>query len=132
MKRSLQLNPDNKPATWGQIEYWRDAQEVAPIQTSLGYFHADNLSVEIRMKGSIEQFDNLPTLNADNTLTWKQPGQIFTPLTKAQLQQAYNEIKLNGAVRSSMLHLKAVQFIQSSPVPTPNQLSSIDFWLPPT
>ena len=125
-----QLDPKNQPATWEQIEYWRDVQEVAPIQTSLGYFHADNLSVEIRMKGSIEQFDNLPTLNPDGTLTWKQPGQMYVPLTKVQLQQAYNEIKLNGAVRSSLLHLKASQFRQMNPSPTPNQLASINFWLP--
>jgi len=130
LKRSLQLNPDNRPATWDQIEYWRDAQEVSPIQTSLGYFHADNLSVEIRMKGSIEQFDNLPTLNTDGTLTWKQPGQVYVFLTQAELQQAYNEIKLNGAVRSSLLHLKASQFRQMNPSPTPNQLASINFWLP--
>ena len=117
------------PATWAQIEYWRDFQEVAPIETSLGYFHADNLSVEIRMKGSIEQFDSLPTLNPDGTLTWKQPGQIYVTLTQAELQQAYNEIKLNGAVRSATLHVKAAMFRQMITPPTPAQMSALAFWM---
>ena len=129
MKRSLQLNENNRPATWGQIEHWRDVQEVAPLQTSLGYFHADNLSVEIRMKGSIEQFDNLPTLNSDGTLTWKQPEQVYVFLTQAELQQAYNEIKLNGAVRSATLHVKAAMFRQMPTPPTPSELSSLSFWM---
>jgi len=132
LKRSLQLNENNRPASWEQIKQWRDTHELSPVTTTVGTFHADNLSVEQRMKGAIEQFDSLPTLNPDGTLTWKQPGQVYVSLTQAELQQAYNEIKLNGAVRSSLLHLKAAQFIQSSPVPTPSQLSNIDFWLPPT
>jgi len=130
LKRYLQINPDNRPATWEQIQQWRDTHESAPIQTSLGLFHADNLSVEIRMKGSIEQFENLPTLNSDGTLTWKQPGQVYIALTKAQLQTAYSEIKLNGAIRSSKLHVKASQFRQSVPMPTPAQISDINFWIP--
>ena len=129
MKRSLQLNPDNRPASWEQIEHWRDAHEVSPIQTSLGYFHADNLSVENRMKGAIEEFDSLPTLNADNTLTWKQPNQVYVALTQAELQQAYGEVKHGVAVRSALLHVKATQFRQMTPTPTPNQLADFSFWI---
>lgn len=129
MKRSLQLNPDYRPATWEQIEYWRDAHEVCPIQTALGWFHADPHSVENRMKGAIEQFDFLPMLNSDDTLTWKQPEQVRVPLTKAQLQQAYDEIKLNAAVRSSILHFRAEQFNMMDPKPTPAQLADLAFWL---
>ena len=129
MKLSLQLNPDNRPATWEQIEHWRDIHERAPIETSLGWFHGDTLSVSERMAGSIESFESLPTLNTDGTLTWKQPGQVTVDLTKPQLIQAYNEVKTNRAIRSSQLHVQAQYFYQSDPIPTVNQLKSINFWL---
>jgi len=120
---------DETPASWEQIEYWRDAHEVSPIQTSLGYFHADNLSVENRMKGAIEEFDSLPTLNPDNTLTWKQPNQVYVALTQAELQQAYGEVKHGVAVRSALLHVKAAQFRQMATPPTPAQLADFLFWI---
>ena len=129
MKRSLQLNPDNRPATWEQIEYWRGTHEMAPVETSLGWFHADPLSVSERMKGSIEQFDVLPTLNIDGTLTWKQPGGIYTSLTKAELITAYNEVKTRRAIRASLLHVRAAEFNQMNPTPTVNQLKDLSFWL---
>ena len=129
MKRSLQLNPDNRPATWKQIEYWRDIHEASPVNTSFGEFHADALSITERMAGSIEQFDSLPTLNPDGTLRWKQPGQTYVDLTKSELEQVYNEVKTNRAIRGALLHVKAEQFRQQATPPTPAQLADLSFWL---
>ncbi len=121
-------NKNEEPATWAQIEHWRNTHEMAPVETSQGWFHADPLSISERMGGSIEQFESLPTLNADGTLTWKQPGQTYVDLTKAQLIQAYDEIKTNRAVRSSLLRVQASVFYQMNPSPSVNQLKDMTFW----
>jgi hypothetical protein len=115
-------------ATWVQIEYWRDIHEVSPIETSLGWFHADPHSLENRMLGAITQFNSLETLNADGTLTWKQAWQQYRNMTQAELQQAYDEIKPGVAIRSGHLHVKAAVFEAVLPTPTITQLKDISFW----
>lgn len=127
MKRSLQLNPDHRPATWKQIRDWRDAHEVAPVATSFGTFDCDERS-DARMSGSIEQFDNLPTL-VGGKLTWKRADNSYIALTKAELQQVYAEVKANRAARGAVLHVKAEQFRQMATPPTPAQLADLSFWL---
>lgn len=127
MKRSLQLNPDHRPATWKQIRDWRDVHEVAPVATSFGVFDCDERS-DARMAGSIEQFDNLPTLQAGK-LTWKRADNSYIALTKAELEQVYVEVKTNRAARGAVLHVKAEQFRQMNPAPTPAQLADISFWI---
>ncbi|MDP4546482.1 DUF4376 domain-containing protein [Marinobacter sp. MDS2] len=127
MKRSLQLNPDNRPATWEQIKRWRDTHEIAPVATSFGVFDCDERS-DARMAGSIEQFDNLPTLQ-EGKLTWKRADNTYVALTKAELEQVYAEVKTNRAARGAVLHVKAEQFWQTNPAPTPAQLSDLSFWL---
>lgn len=127
MKRSLQLNPDNRPATWAQIKQWRDAHEIAPVGTSFGVFDCDERS-DARMIGSIELFDSLPTVQAGK-LTWKRGDNSFIQLTKAELEQVYAEVKLNRAERGAVLHVRAEQFKQMDPAPTPAQLSDLNFWL---
>jgi len=114
---------------WAQIKHWRDTHELSPVTTTVGTFHADNLSVEQRMKGAIEQFDDLPTLNADGTLTWKCPGPVYHNFTQAQLQTGYTELKHLAALRSAVLHVKASMFQQMATPPTPAQLSNINFWI---
>ena len=69
MKRSLQINPDNRPASAEQIKDWRDKHESSPVEVTLGSFDCDPLSV-LRMSDAIAQFDMLPTLNPDDTLNW--------------------------------------------------------------
>lgn len=128
MKRSLQLNPDNKPATWAQIRDWRDTHEIAPVTTSFGTFDSDERS-DARLSGSIELFDNLPTLDQDNKLTWKRADNSFIKLTKTELQTVYTELKINRAARGAILHVKAEMFRQMNPTPTPAQLSDLAFWL---
>lgn len=127
MKRSLQLNPDNRPASWEQIKHWRDTHETAPVTTSFGVFDCDERS-DARMAGSIELFDSLPTLQ-EGKLTWKRADNTFIQLTKVELEQVYAEVKTNRAARGAILHVKAEQFRQISPAPTPAQLADLSFWL---
>ncbi|WP_417518719.1 DUF4376 domain-containing protein [Marinobacter sp.] len=127
MKRSLQLNPDNRPANWAQIKHWRDTLEIAPIHTGFGVFDCDERS-DARMAGSLEQFDNLPTLQ-DGKLTWRRADNTYIALTKAELAQVYADVKANRAARGAVLHVKAEQFRQMDPAPTPAQLSDLAFWL---
>jgi hypothetical protein len=127
LKRSFQLNPDNRPATWAQIKHWRDTHETAPVDTTFGNFDCDERS-DARMSGSIELFDNLPTVQAGK-LTWKRGDNSFIQLTKAELEQVYAEVKLNRAARGALLHVKAEQFKQMDPTPTPAQLSDLSYWL---
>lgn len=127
MKRSLQLNPDNRPATWEQIKHWRDVHETSPVATSFGVFDCDERS-DARMAGSIEQFDNLPTLQGGK-LTWKLADNSYLPLTKAELEQVYAEVRTNRAARGAVLHVKAEVFRQMDPAPTPAELANLSFWM---
>ena len=127
MKRTLLINPDNRPATASQIKHWRDTHEVAPIATASGEFDCDPRS-DARMSGSIEQFETLPTLQTGK-LTWKRADNSFIPLTKAELQQVYAEIKTARATRGALLHVKASMFQQMATPPTPAQLADLSFWL---
>lgn len=127
MKRSLQLNPDNRPATWEQIKHWRDTHEIAPVETSFGVFDCDERS-DARMSGSIEQFDNLPTLQ-NGKLTWKRADNSYTQVTKAELELVYAEVRAVRASRGAVLHVQAEQFRFMDPAPTPKQLSDLSFWL---
>jgi hypothetical protein len=127
LKRSLQFNPDNRPATWEQIKHWRDTHEIAPVDTAFGVFDCDERS-DARMAGSIELFDNLPTLQAGK-LTWKRADNSYIALTKAELQQVYAEVKANRAARGAVLHVKAEQFRQMATPPTPARLADLSYWL---
>jgi hypothetical protein len=127
LKRLLQLNSDNRPATWAQIKHWRDTHETAPVDTTFGNFDCDERS-DARMAGSIELFDSLPTLQ-EGKLTWKRADNTFIQLTKVELEQVYAEVKTNRAARGAILHVKAEQFRQMSPAPTPAQLADLSFWL---
>ena len=127
MKRSLQLNPDNQPATWEQIRNLRDQNELAPVNTSFGIFDCDERS-DARMQEAMEQFHNLPTV-VDGVLQWKRADNTFIGLTLTQLQEVQAEIKTARAVRAAQLHAKAEAFNQQDPRPTPAQLQSLDFWL---
>jgi len=128
LKRSLHLNPDNWPATWIQIRDWREKHKRAPVDTSMGSFDADE-AADQNFQGMVEQFDNLPTLQAGK-LTWKRADNSFIPLTKAELQQVYAEIKTARATRGALLHVQAEVFNQMPVKPTPAQLADLSFWLP--
>ena len=128
MKRSLQLNPHNRPATWDQIKYWRDTHEQAPVTTTLGTFDADSIS-RIRLSGALSEFDTLPTLDSQQRLTWKLADNTLKPLTKGQLQQVWTEVQKNQTDRGARLFVKAQAFAGMATPPTYNQLSDINFWL---
>lgn len=128
MKRTLQLNPDNRPATWVQIRDWRETHKRAPVTTSMGVFDADEIA-DLNFQGMIEQFDHLPTLDEQNRLTWKRADNSYYPLTKTELQQVYNEVKTNRAIRGALIHVQAEVFNTMDPKPTVKQLSDMGFWL---
>jgi hypothetical protein len=127
LKRSLQLNPDNRPATWAQIKHWRDTHETAPVTTSLGVFDCDERS-DARMAQAIEAFNSLPTVS-NGLLSWKRADNTWVDLSLDDLQTAYREVKVARAYRAAWLHQKAEVFRQRDPAPTPAELSSIDYWL---
>lgn len=116
------------PAVWNDVKYWRDVHETAPVTTAFGTFDCDERS-DARMAGSIEQFDNLPTLDANGKLTWKLADNSYLPVTKAELEQIYAEVRTARASRGAVLHQKAELFMQMDPVPTPTQLAELSYWL---
>ena len=127
MKRSFQLNPDNRPATWAQIKHWRDTHETAPVNTSFGLFDADERS-DSRMRQAIELFDSLPTVT-DGLLTWKRADNTLVDLSLPELQQVYQEVRIGRASRAALLHRQAEVFRQQANPPTPAELSRLETWL---
>lgn len=113
MKRTLQLNPDNRPATWEQIKECRDAFEQTPLTTTYGTFDADEKSMK-RMELALESFGSLPTLQAGR-LTWKLADNSLLPLTEMELQDVYSQIKTGIATRAALLHVQAEIFAASPP-----------------
>ena len=128
MKRSLQLNPDNKPCEKREIKEWRDIHEVSPVNTSFGMFDADPKSDQ-RMDRSIRRWDDLQTLDENGKLHWKLADNSFLPMTKAELEQVYIEIDIARAARASILHYKAAVFEQQDPLPLLKEVKDIAFWL---
>lgn len=129
MKRSLQLNPDHRPATWDQIRDWRDAHEVAPVSTTYGVFDCNQLA-DRRLEQAIKSFDILPVIQ-NGKMTWKTADNVLTPLTKVELQAVYDQVQANRAIRASVLHYKATEFAALDPRPTVAQLKDLNFWLAP-
>jgi len=128
LKRSLKLNPNNKPAAAAQIKAWRDKHEASPVATTLGSFDCDILS-EKRMQDAVDEFHNLTTRNSDGTLNWVRGDNSVVALTQPELQSIITEAVKKRAVRSALLHVKAFMFKAQEVKPTPTQLADIDFWL---
>jgi len=128
LKRSLQINPANKPGTWSDIRYWREHHKRSPTIVAQGVFDIDEAASE-NFKGMIEEFDSLPTLNAESKLTWKRADNSYIALSKSELAAVYSELKTARAVRGAVLHVKAEQFRFMPTIPTPAQLSDISFWM---
>ncbi|WP_289100948.1 DUF4376 domain-containing protein [uncultured Marinobacter sp.] len=128
MKRSLQLNPDNRPATWAQVRDWRDTHEVAPVETSQGTFDCDDRS-DKRLYEQLGMFDYLDTLNPDGTLSWKRADNTWVALSKQQLADLYQEIRINRAKRAGVLHVKAAEFEALEVKPLVKELQVLNFWL---
>lgn len=127
MKRSLQLNPDNQPATWTQIRDARDAHELSPVATTYGTFDADE-KAEYRLTQAIDTFGSLPTVQ-NGKLGWKLADNTHVQLSLAELQDVYQQLQTNRAIRAAVLHARAEQFRVADPAPTPAQLKQLDFWL---
>jgi len=128
LKRTLQLNPANKPSAWTDIKHWREAHKRAPVVTVSGTFDADDQSDKNFIE-MIETFTSLTTLDTDERLTWKRADNSYIALSKPELEAVYSELRRERAVRGAILHVKAEQFNAMSPTPTPAQLSDITFWM---
>lgn len=94
-------------ATWGKIKKQRNQLEQAPIAIYAGTFDVDDLSMK-RMGMAIENFEVLPTL-IDNKLTWKLADNSTIDVTKEELQNIYDLLNVQLAVRAAHLHKKAAQ-----------------------
>lgn len=127
MKRSLQLNPDHRPAIWEQIRSIRDAHELSPVTTTYGTFDADE-KAEYRLTQAIDTFGSLPTLQ-NGKLGWKLADNTLVQLSHSELSDVYQQLRNNRAIRAAVLHAKAEQFRVADPAPTPAQLKQLDFWL---
>ena len=128
MKRSLQLNPDNRPATWQQVREWRDIHEVSPVDTQFGVFDCGPMA-DKRLYEQLDLFDYLSTLNENGTLSWKRADNSWIDLTKAELATVYHEIRVNRAQRAGLLHIKAAEYATMEVKPTVKKLKSLENWL---
>ena len=128
MKLSLQINPDNQPASEEQIKEWRDFHEVSPVNTTYGLFDSDQKSDE-RMARSIRNWQHLQTLNEQGELLWKRGDNSILPVTQLMLEQIYGEVDIARTARASVLHYKAAVFAAQDPRPTVKQLKDINFWM---
>jgi len=128
LKRSLQLNPDNRPATWQQVREWRDIHEVSPVDSQFGVFDCGPMA-DKRLYEQLDLFDYLTTLNEDGTLSWKRADNTWVNLTKADLATLYHEIRVNRAKRAGLLHIKAAAYEAMETKPTVVDLKSLSYWL---
>ena len=117
-----------KKVTSNDITHWRDTHEVSPVNTTYGIFDAGQLSDE-RMARSIRNWSVLETLDADGKLAWTMANNTYNPLTKAELQDAYDQIDEGRAARSSLLHLKAAIMGQQDPLPLLRDIKDINYWI---
>ena len=117
-----------KPVTHKDLKHWRNVHEVSPVSTNYGTFDADQTSDE-RMARSIRNWDVLNTLDAEGKLAWKMADNTYNPLTKAELQDAYDQIDAGRASRSSLLHLKAAIMGQQEYLPLLRDIKDINYWL---
>lgn len=101
MKRSLQINPLNKAATWEVIKAKREELKRIPITTSIGTIDVDNVSFQnITVAiGAFAALENPQT----NTITWKMADNSFVNVTQAELQEVVTAV----AVRANTIHTKA-------------------------
>ena len=117
-----------KKVTSNDITHWRDTHEVSPVNTTYGIFDAGQLSDE-RMARSIRNWSVLETLDADGKLAWTMANNTYNPLTKAELQDAYDQIDEGRAARSSLLHLRAAIMGQQDPLPLLRDIKDINYWI---
>jgi hypothetical protein len=115
-KRSLQLNPLLKAATWEDIKAKRNELEQSPISTPYGVFDADRDSV-IRIGEALSSFHGLPTL-VDGTLGWKRADNIVVMLSFVELL----------AVRQAITNRAAILFAQAEVLKAggPYQVKDLD------
>lgn len=106
MKRSLQLNPLNKVATWEQIKAKRNEIELMPITLDDGRVFDYDKDAMDRFDRAIESFDSLPTL-ADGKLGWKLYDNTIEYLAKADLTAVRDELKAKQAIRAAVVFSQA-------------------------
>ena len=127
MKRILQLDPAKAPATWDEIKAIRDSLEQAPLEACGYVFDVDPISLK-RIEMAIEQFDELPTLDAQGRLTWKLADNSLVPVTKTELQTVYQALRRGLALRAAALHVVAESLRAMLPAVTKGQVEDPATW----
>ena len=127
MKRTLALNPDNKPATLSDIKKYRDIHEEAEILTEWGYIDADFLSLN-RLGNASANFTALPNLDMGR-VKWTFADNTTVFFYENELVDLYNYVSQESVLRSALLHEKYNYFKTLATYPTLSQIKSIDFWL---
>jgi hypothetical protein len=124
LKRSLQLDPLKAPASWDQIKSKRDQLEQSPLRINGQVFDADEIA-EKRLTLSLNAFETLPTV-VSGKLTWKLADNSLLELTKVQLADVLDQLRLLSAQRAATLHYQAGVIAQAGA--TVGQLDDLTFW----
>lgn len=128
MKIEALYKVDRSKVTWADIKAKRDALEQSPLEVpGMGVFDVDTLSME-RMRIAVENFDVLPTLNADGLLAWKLENNTLVFLSKEMLSAIYSEVIKAISIRAAILHVKAEQLRSQIPHVTRYTLDKPETW----
>ena len=119
---------DTSKVTWADIKAKRDALEQSPLELpGMGKFDVDTLSME-RMRIALDNFEVLPTLNADGLLAWKLENNTLVFLSKEMLAGIYENIMKAISIRAAILHVKAEILRSKLPHVTRYTLDKPETW----
>lgn len=128
MKRTHLVNPDNEPADWEQIRYWKRVHQNAPVDTKHGLFDC-TAEAEASLRDAINAFDSLPTVDSTGRLSWTLGDNTSRGFTRQELSEALDDLIVQRATRNAWLHAAAQAFRHSKSRPTPKALSSLETWM---
>ena len=120
MKRSLNINPLKKTATWEQIKAKREELKRSPITTSKGAFDVDDVSFQ-NISTAIGSFSALSSA-AGGSLSWKLEDNTLVVVNQADLENVRDAV----AIRANTIHTHA-EIIAQNP-PTVAELNDLDLW----
>jgi hypothetical protein len=120
LKRSININPLKKTATWEQIKAKREELKRSPITTSKGAFDVDDVSFQ-NISTAIGSFDALSDA-AGGALGWKLADNSLVEVSLIDLEAVRNAV----AVRANTIHTHA-EMIAANP-PTVGELGDLSLW----
>jgi len=127
MKRSHRVNPHYQPGTWEDIKHYRELHTYRPIMTGHGVFDVNKESIE-RLEDAHENFDDLPAV-INGKLKWKRADNTWVKLSRTQIGSLLKTLRKERSVRRSYLMEKAEDFKNKTVIPTPDELSDINYWM---